>query len=115
MSAPTKEDEQPGLDSAEQYLFEYSMFLLTAARGCVTEPHMYGPLRLLDAISRLTELYSRTDKIRADQFLLQAKKQIDDNKNTVMASEEEFVAFMDKMIVEFTRELKRRYSRAQEL
>lgn len=73
---------------------------------------MYGPLRLVDAISRLVEIYSKTDKLKTDTFLLKAKEEIDKNKYSVMASEDEFVRFIDKLIVEFTDELKRRYSSA---
>jgi len=85
-----------------------SLYLLTAARGCVGEPHIYGPLRLVEAISRLVDIYSTTDTIHADPFLQRAKKEIDQNKYQVMASEENFIAFMDKLIVEFTDEMKRR-------
>jgi len=108
-SESTKHDDS---DSAEQHIFELGLFLLTAARGCVDEPHMYGPLRLVDAVSRLTDIYSKTDKLKKDDFMLRAKEQIDKNKYKVMDSEKEFVAFIDKMIVEFTDELKKRYGQA---
>jgi len=74
----------------------------------VGEPHIYGSLRLLDAISRLTDIYSKSDKLKPDPFLLKAKQEIDANKYRVMASEEEFIAFMARLTVEFTDELKRR-------
>jgi nitroreductase len=93
----------------EQYIFELALFLLTAARGCVAEPHMYGPLRLVDAVSRLTDLYSKTDLLKSDQFLIDAKKKIDENKYVVMASPEEFIKFMDEMIGQFADEMKKRY------
>ena len=94
--------------SPEQYIFELALFLITAARGCVTEPHMYGPLRLVDAVSRLTDLYSKTDLLKTDKFLLTAKEKIDANKYKVMSSSEDFIKFIDEMISEFTDELKRR-------
>lgn len=94
--------------STEERIFELSLYLLTSARGCVGEPPIYGPLRLVEGISRLVDIYSKTDSFRPDPFLQKAKKEIDENKYRVMASEEEFVAFMDKLIVEFTDELKRR-------
>ena len=95
----------------EEYIFELALFLLTAARGCVTEPHMYGPLRLVDAVSRLTDLYSKSNLLKTDQFLIQAKEKIDRNKYSVMTSSEEFIKFMDDLIAEFTEELKKRYGR----
>jgi hypothetical protein len=97
----------------EQYIFELALFLLTAARGCVTEPHMYGPLRLVDGVSRLTDLYTKTDLLKSDQFLIDAKKRIDEKKYLVMASTEEFVKFMDDMIGQFAEEMKRRYGKSQ--
>ena len=98
-------------ETPEQYIFELALFLLTAARGCVTEPHMYGPLRLVDAVSRLTNLYSKTDLLKSDQFLIDARKKIDEKKFVVMASSEEFVKFMDDMIGQFADELKKRYGK----
>ncbi len=98
-----------GNQTPEQYIFELALFLLTAARGCVTEPHMYGPLRLVDAVSRLTDLYSKTNLLKTDNFLLQAKEKVDKNKYLVMASSDDFIKFMDDLISEFTEELKKRY------
>lgn len=96
--------------SAHEYLFGLALFLLTSARGCVDEPLMYGPLRLLDAISRLVNLSKYGECIEEDPFLLKAKEKIDQNKYMVMSSEEKFVEFMDHLIREFTVELKRRYA-----
>jgi hypothetical protein len=107
-------DEKVSLDSPEEYIFELSLYLLTAARGCVGEPHIYGSFRLLEAISRLTDLYSKTDKLKLDEFLLKEKKEIDQKKYIMMASEEEFIALMDRLISEFTDELERRYALAGE-
>ena len=94
-------------------IFELSLYMLTAARGCVGEPLIYGPLRLVEGISRLVDIYSQTEGFRPDPFLLKAKKEIDENKYQVMASEENFIAFMDKLIIEFTDELKRRNAPTQ--
>jgi len=98
-----------GSDPLKEFLFEYSLFLLTAARGLVEEPSLYGSVRLMDAVSRLTEIYSKVDTIKPDEFLLGIKKQIDIGKLQAMASEEEFVKHMDRILVEFTDELKKRY------
>jgi hypothetical protein len=100
-----------GEEGAEAHIFELSLFLITAARGCVDEPKMYGPLRLIEAISRLADVYGRSDKLKPDPFMAKVKAEIDANKYQVMASEETFVAFLDKMVVEFTDEMKRRYQR----
>jgi hypothetical protein len=92
----------------EQFLFEYSLYLLTAAQGSMSEPHIYATLRLLEGISRLTELYSTTTSVRSDDFLISAKKEIDANKHKAMVSEKEYEAFIDGMVRKFADELKRR-------
>jgi len=96
---------------AEEHIFEMALFLLTAARGCVGEPKIYGSFRLVDAVSRLTDIYARSDSLKPDPFLIKAKREIDANKYRVMASDEEFIQFMDRIILEFADELKRRYNR----
>jgi hypothetical protein len=63
----------------------------------------------MDAITRLTAIYSKTDKLKPDPFLLKVKDEIDANKALAMKSEEEFIAFMDRMVIEFTDEMRRRY------
>ena len=93
----------------EQYFFEYSLFLITAARGVTSEPVTYGAIRLLDAVSKLTGLYSTTNALKPDTFLIDAKKKIDEELDTAMTSEEKFMKFIDGLIDQFTRELKRRY------
>ncbi len=94
--------------SPEQFVFEYALFLLTAAQGSMSEPHIYATLRLLDGISRLTELYSTTNSVRSDDFLIAAKKEIDANKHKAMVSEKEYEVFIDGMVRKFADELKRR-------
>jgi len=97
--------------SPEQFLFEYTLFLLTAAHGVPTEPRTYGSIRLLDAISKVTGLYSVIGGLKPDSFLLAAKKKIDIELDTAMISEELFMAFIDGLIRDFTEELTKRYGK----
>ena len=97
-------------DGVESFLFEYSLFLLTAARGTIDEPKIYGALRLVDGISRLTEIYSKSADIERDEFLLGIGAEIRANLDRVLKSEDEFAQFMDNLIVKFTDEMKRRYT-----
>ncbi|MDA4111993.1 MAG: DUF6092 family protein [Thaumarchaeota archaeon] len=106
-------DDNNSENAIEEFLFEYSLFLLTSARGAVDEPHLYGSMRLLDGISRLTELYSKSKKIKPDDFLLEANSEIKANLDTIMKSDEEFVRFIDSLLVKFTDEMKKRYTRHQ--
>ncbi len=95
-------DPQTGDD-----VFALATYMLTSARGCVDEPKLYGPLRLLEAISRLVATMEQSGR-PTDQFLVQAKAKIDANKHLVMESEEEFTKFLDLLLRDFTQELKRR-------
>lgn len=97
------------LEGIEGFLFEYSIFLVTAARGTIDEPRTYGALRLIDAISRLTDIYSRSSEVKPDKFLLEVKKEIQTNLDSVMKSEESFTRFIEHLIVKFTDEMKLRY------
>lgn len=106
---PSPKDLEQKSTDPEQGIFELALFLLTSARGCVSEPRIYGSLRLLEAISKLPDLYSKTNLSKRDQFLRDAKRRIDENKSKVMSSETAFVGFIDEMIDDFTEELKRRY------
>ena len=88
-------------------IFDYILFLLTAARGCVDEPHMYGPLRLVDAASRIIGTYQRVKGVD-DEFLNRLKQLIDEKKYIVMESEDEFTRFIDELIAQSVEEMKRR-------
>jgi len=97
--------EKPSLNN---FVFGLTMSLLTSARGCMDEPKVYGPLRLIEALSRLATIPEHAPCIERDEFLAEAKKKIDENKQVVMQSEEEFTKFLDSLVREFTVELKRR-------
>lgn len=81
-------------------------FLAASARGCVDEPPLYGPFRLVDAISRLIDFVLREKVLPENKFLVDIKKFIDENKFKVMLSEEEFVKFLDELVKRFARELR---------
>ena len=101
----------PQPQTPEQFLFEYTLFLLTAAHGIPNEPRVYGAIRLVDAVSKLTGLYSTTSSLKPDPFLLEAAKKIDTELDTAMTSEDDFIAFIDRLVDEFTLEMKKRYGK----
>lgn len=92
----------------DKYLFDLSVFLATSARGCVEEPHLYGPFRLVDALSRLAELPKYATCLKEDPFLLKMKRVVDEKKFLVVSDTETFKAFLDSLVREFAKELKRR-------
>jgi hypothetical protein len=80
----------------DKALRELFCFILTSARGCVDEPPLYGPFRLLDTYSRLIEALSDD---WMDSFWREQKEQIDNYKTTVMYDQEAFVQSMDQTLV----------------
>lgn len=94
--------------NGDEYLFDMAVFLATSARGCVEEPPLYGPFRLLDALSRLTELPKYAICLKEDRFLARMKKVIDAKKFLVISDVEGFKALLDEVVQEFAKELKKR-------
>ena len=94
--------------NGDKYLFDLAVFLATSARGCVEEPHLYGPFRLIDALSRLIELPKYAACIKEDPFLAKMKRVIDEKKFLVVSDTEAFKTFLESLVREFAKELKRR-------
>jgi len=94
--------------SGDDYLFELATFLATSARGCIDEPHIYGPFRLVDALSRLLALPKYASCLSEDPFFDQIKEEIDEKKFLVTTDVESFKNFLDQLIRKLASELKRR-------
>jgi nitroreductase len=101
----------PPSRTLEQFLFEYALFLLTAASGILSEPRVYGAIRLVDAVSKLTGLYSTTGYLKPDPFLVEAGKKIDTQLDTALTSDEEFMAFINALVDDFAHEMMKRYGK----
>jgi Family of unknown function (DUF6092) len=82
--------------------FEHATYLVASARDCLDEPLIYGPLRLVEGVSRLIEA------LPADEFLQQQKRVIDAEKWAVMGDREQFAAWLDELLRQFAAEAKRR-------
>ncbi|MEM3627397.1 MAG: DUF6092 family protein [Candidatus Bathyarchaeia archaeon] len=94
--------------SGNEYLFEIAIFLATSARNCVDEPPLYGPFRLLDALSKLVDLPKYVQGLEEDPFLQEIKALVDEKKFLVMYDVEGFKRGMDEIVEKFAKELKRR-------
>ncbi|MCX8182550.1 MAG: DUF6092 family protein [Candidatus Methanomethyliaceae archaeon] len=104
-----KKVEQTGND----YIFELILFLATSAQGCLNEPPLYGPFRLLDAISRLIDLPDYGGSLAQDPFLKELKNFIDSRKFLVMYDVEGFKRAIDEVVMRLTNEAKNRYLKSQ--
>jgi len=80
------------------------VFLIVSARGCVEEPHLYGPLRLIDAASRLIDVMRREG--RSSEDLDRIQRMIEEGKHLVMYDEEAFVKLLDRLVAELVRIVK---------
>ena len=85
-------------------LFELTGYMLTSARGLIDEPQLYGPLRLLDGVSRLCGILEKEDSGYGD-FFSELKAKIDEKKFTVMTDEDAFIGMMDDVVLSFTRKM----------
>ena len=83
-------------------LFDHALYLVASARDCLDEPLIYGPLRLIEGVSRLI------DALPADAFLQAQKQVIDREKWEVMGDRERFAEWLDEILRQFAAESKRR-------
>jgi len=95
-------------NTGNEYLFELALFLATSARNCIDEPPLYGPFRLLDAISRLAALPEHAEGLDEDPFLIEVKAFVDEKKFLVTTDVEGFTRAADDLVERFAKELKRR-------
>lgn len=95
--------------SGNDYLFEIAVFLATSALNCIDEPPLYGPFRLLDALSKIADLPKYAPCLKEDPFLQEIKAIVDEKKFLVMYSAEEFRKAIDDIVKKFAAELKKRY------
>ncbi|GEM_PF-45221 len=95
--------------TGDDYLFELALFLATSAQGCLNEPPLYGPFRLLDALSRLIDLQEYGGGLTQDPFLRDLKNFVDSKKFLVMYDVEGFKRAIDEVVMRLTTEAKKRY------
>jgi hypothetical protein len=93
--------------SEESPLFGPATYLVASARDCLDGPIAYAALRMVETVSRLVAATSGVPGMR-DAFLARAREQIEAEKHSVMADREQFVAWLDRLLVEFAAEAKRR-------
>jgi hypothetical protein len=94
--------------TGDDYLLELVAFLATSARGCIDEPPLYGPFRLIDALSRLIDPLKYAKCLKDDDFLHKIKAEIEERKYSVMFDTEEFQGMLDSIVLQITKELRRR-------
>ncbi|MBA7567149.1 hypothetical protein ES708_08849 [subsurface metagenome] len=87
-------------------LIKLFCYMIISARGCVEEPKLYGPFRLIDSVGRIITLLDNEGL--ADDFLKKEKAKIEESKHLVMQDEKVFTKFLDELVIDFTSKLKRK-------
>jgi hypothetical protein len=84
-------------DELEQQFFELICYMVTSARNLIPENKLYGPFRLVDAVSRLIDVLKKLD-LKSPR-LEAIQKQIEEGKYMVMESDEKFTDFLENLVM----------------
>ncbi|MFZ5652706.1 MAG: DUF6092 family protein [Bacillota bacterium] len=87
-------------------IYELIGYMVSSARELVIDPKLYGPFRLVDAVSRLIDVLEKEGA--ADEFMLSLRSFIDEGKYSVMTDESGFFSFLDELVArvaEFIRDM----------
>jgi hypothetical protein len=86
-------------------VFDLCVYIATSARGLKDEPKDYGPIRLLEVLSRLADhACAETD----DPFLKEVAAEAATKLRLVMTDRDAFYAYLEQLVVSLVREVKRR-------
>lgn len=98
-----------GEKSGGEYLFAIGAFLISSAKGCLWEPKLYGPLRLLTAFSKIALLPDYVPDLERDEFLLNVREEIEENIIPLIESDpEKFEQFVKDLGIKLAKEIKKR-------
>ena len=84
----------------EKEIIKLFAYMITSARGCIDEPKIYGPLRIVDSISKLYRILKENNLIGNEEVAKIIEK-IEDKKYSCMTDEKEFIAMLDDVIDDF--------------
>lgn len=86
-------------------VFDLCVYIVTSAQGLKDEPKDYGPIRLLEVLSRLADHASaETD----DPFLREIAAEATTKLRLVMTDRDAFYAYLEQLVIRLVREAKRR-------
>ncbi len=84
-------------EQLKEELYDLYGYMASAAKELLNDPMIYGPFRMVDALSRIISLTEKNGK--ADSFSLDIQKYIEENKYTMMSDEEEFKCFLNELVM----------------
>ncbi|MEL7601580.1 MAG: DUF6092 family protein [Bacillota bacterium] len=71
-------------------------FMIASAMGCVNEPPIYGPLRLIESMEKLIG-FASDNGLEQDERLLDVMHRIQEDKSLCMYDEEAFSALLQEI------------------
>jgi hypothetical protein len=80
-------------------LLKLMIFSISSSIGCINEPKIYGPLRLLEVTEKLIELYNINSNERNDQ-IIKILDMIKKDKLLCMTDEEKFKELLNKVLID---------------
>ena len=83
------------MSEEEELYYDLLSYIATSARGCIDEPKLYGPLRLIETMEKLIKLLGDEE---SKEVYKDIESQIHENKYSVMNDEEEFVELLDEIV-----------------
>jgi hypothetical protein len=86
-------------------ILDYMAYIVSSAKGCINEPKMYGPFRLVDSIEKFMNLLAKYKLIDDDDINKVAEK-IASEKFSVMTDEEKFISMLDEVTFDLIEILK---------
>jgi len=92
----------------ENPLFAVALYLVASARDCLDEPLIYGPFRIVEGVSRLVDAATEIPGLPRDDFLIDLKRSIDENKYAIMADRGAFTSWLGDLLARCAAESKRR-------
>jgi len=92
-------------------LLDLSLFIASCANGLKTEPREYGPLRLIEVLSRLVEYEGR---LHCDSYLSGIATDATKKAALVMTDQKAFDQYLEALVVDLVRERQRRLKPALE-
>lgn len=84
----------------EEVIIKLFAYMVTSARGCIDEPKIYGPFRLIDSMSKLYSMLKENNLIKGEEIAKIIEK-IEGKKYSCMTDEKEFVKMLDDIIDDF--------------
>jgi hypothetical protein len=82
--------------SLEEEVFDLVGYMITSARNLLDETPLYGPFRLVDAVSRLVGILEGEGK--ASPRLLALQKRVEAGKYSVMRDQDEFHNYLEGLV-----------------